>query len=116
MAILELVHPRPDWKSALGQALSRPPGMPERRTGGRESSGEERAGERRRVSDDLAWLREAVEEPGGHGLREVEGTSAVAVWEAPPDEEHTGRLCRLRDRGVLEAAGFLLHEGEGGRF
>ena len=31
MALLELVSERPDWLGALGVALTRPPGVPERR-------------------------------------------------------------------------------------
>ena len=33
MAMLELVQTRPDWMNALGVALTRPPGVPERRAG-----------------------------------------------------------------------------------
>jgi hypothetical protein len=109
MALLELVEPKPDWLQALGAAVERPPGVPERRQG----RGERRPDtEGRRVADDLAWLREAVEEPESHGLRELRGTAAVAAYAADdseaPDALH--RLARLQDRGVLDAAGFLLHE------
>ena len=31
MPLLELVSERPDWMGALGVALTRPPGVPERR-------------------------------------------------------------------------------------
>ena len=31
MALLELVNQSPDWREALGVALTRPPGVPERR-------------------------------------------------------------------------------------
>lgn len=108
MALLELIAPDPDWTTALGKALERPPGVPERRREPR--TDEEAAGAHRRLSDDLAWLRQAIDEPGGHGLATVEGTAAVALWETDLSEE---RLCRLRDRGVLDAAGFLLHESSG---
>ncbi len=108
MALLELVVPDPDWTTALSKSLELPPGTPERRAQTR-SDGPD-AGTHRRLSDDLAWLRQAVDEPGGHGLAPVEGTSAVALWETDLSEE---RLCRLRDRGVLDAAGFLLHESSG---
>jgi hypothetical protein len=106
MAILELVRTRPDWTGALGVALTRPPGIPERRAG--EDPWNPDAAERpRRISDDLAWFRCAVEEHEGGGLVPLEGTATVGAWEA--DEVDTVRLARLRDRGVLDAAGFLLH-------
>ena len=40
----------------------------------------------------------------------MEDTAAVAAWET--DQEAQERLTRLRDRNVLDAAGFLLHEEE----
>ena len=40
----------------------------------------------------------------------MEDTAAVAAWET--DQEAQERLQRLRDRQVLDAAGFLLHEEE----
>jgi hypothetical protein len=108
MALLELVHTRPDWMEALGVALARPPGVPERRAeedpwstdGGRDRP--------RRISDDLAWLRQAIDEPERNGLRGLGGTAAVAAWEI--DAEAVTRLDRLRERRVLDAAGFLLHD------
>jgi hypothetical protein len=107
MALLELVEPKPDWLQALGAAVERPPGVPERRErAAGDASERPSARDCRRVADDLAWLREAVEAPEDHGLRELRGTSAVAVFEA---EEGVERLARLQDRGVLDAAGFLLH-------
>lgn len=115
MALLELVGAQPDWMNALGVALTRPPGVPERRAGddplaaGAGGSGEPSPGRPRRISDDLVWLRQAVEEPVENGLRPLEETAAVGAWE-PDQEEPLSRLCRLRDRGVLDAAGFLLHE------
>ena len=111
MAVLELVHSRPDWLGALTVALTRPPGVPERRAG--DDPWQEGAGiaERpRRISDDLAWLRQAYDEPEDHGLQSMEDTAAVAAWLA--DQEAQERLSRLRDRQVLEAAGFLLHDEE----
>lgn len=114
MALLEQVAPDPDWTGALSKALERPTGTPERRAERRDPDNEGDGGgeRRRRLSDDLAWLRQAIDEPEGHGLAAVEGTSAVAIWET--DMAHDdGRLCRLRDRGVLDAAGFLLHESSG---
>src|SRR3954468_23009066 len=114
MALLELVSPRPDWTSAIGKALERPAGVPERRSAERGSGATDGrpAGQRRRLADDLAWLRLALDEPGDHGLEEVPDTAAVALWRAELDGDRQERLCRLRDRGVLHAAGFLLHESE----
>ena len=107
MALLELVHERPDCMGALGVALTRPPGVPERRAGEDPWQGD--APDRpRRISDDLAWLRQAIDEPEDHGLRGLGDTAAVAAWE--PTNEAAARLDRLRERRVLDAAGFLLHD------
>jgi hypothetical protein len=117
MALLELVAPAPDWTNALGKALERPPGVPERRQRREpppETGEHERAGGGRRLADDLAWLRQAVDEPHEYGLEEVRDTAAVAVWRAELEGDRHSRLCRLRDRGVLDAAGFLLHESSAG--
>jgi hypothetical protein len=108
MAMLELVHQRPDWTEALGVALTRPPGVPERRTGEDPWSGEAGADRPRRIADDLAWLRQAIDEPERNGLRGLGDTAAVAAWEI--DGEAASRLDRLRERRVLDAAGFLLHD------
>jgi len=111
MAMLELVSTQPDWLSALSVAMTRPPGVPERRAG--EDPFAPPPTERpRRITDDLAWLRQAVDEPGRFGLRTLDETAAVAAWE-PEADEPRDRLMRLRDRGVLDAAGFLLHEPDG---
>jgi hypothetical protein len=110
MAVLELVNSQPDWLGALTVALTRPPGVPERRTGDDPWKGTGRAERPRRISDDLAWLRQAFDEPEEHGLTGLEDTAAVAAWE--PDDDAQERLARLRDRQVLDAAGFLLHEEE----
>jgi hypothetical protein len=108
MAMLELVHTAPDWTGALGVALSRPPGVPERRHG-EDPWHDDGHGERpRRISDDLAWLRQAIDEPEPHGLRGLGETAAVAAWE--PTGEAAARLDRLRARQILDAAGFLLHD------
>ena len=107
MALLELVHERPDWMGALGVALTRPPGVAERRGGDDPWDGD--APDRpRRISDDLAWLRQAIDEPEDNGLRGLGDTAAVAAWE--PTGEAEARLDRLRERRVLDAAGFLLHD------
>ena len=107
MALLELVHQTPDWMEALGVALTRPPGTPERRAGDDPWS-DDPTDRPRRVADDLAWLRQAIDEPESNGLRGLGDTAAVAAWEI--DGEAALRLDRLRERRVLEAAGFLLHD------
>ena len=108
MALLELVHPQPDWMEALGVALALPPGTPERRAGEDPwSDGGGRSGHAA-ISDDLAWLRQAIDEPESNGLRGLGDTAAVAAWEI--DGEAASRLDRLRERRVLDAAGFLLHD------
>jgi hypothetical protein len=106
--MLELVRQAPDWRGALGVALTRPPGVPERRTDP-DPWHPETEGRPRRIADDLAWLRQAYDEPEGNGLRPITGTAAVGAWDPEPDCAE--RLGRLRDRRVLEAAGFLLHDG-----
>jgi hypothetical protein len=111
MAILELVRQEPDWKGALTVALTRPPGVPERRKGEDPWNPDPAVERPRRISDDLAWFRRAVDEPAENGLQPLDGTAAVSAWESE-DREPIDHLARLRDRGVLEAAGFLLHEPE----
>lgn len=108
MALLELVHQRPDWMEALGVALTRPPGVQERRADDDPWDGDGGSGRPRRISDDLAWLRQAIDEPEPNGLRGLGDTAAVAAWEI--DGDAASRLDRLRERRVLEAAGFLLHD------
>jgi hypothetical protein len=110
MAILELVQPQPDWMGALGVALTRPPGVPERR-GGEDPWSPASETRPRRISDDLAWFRQALDDPAQAGLRPLDETATVAAWETP-DGELVARLSRLRDRGILDAAGFLLHDQE----
>jgi hypothetical protein len=113
MPLLEMVNEKPDWRGALAAALIRPAGVPERRAG--QDHWSPPAGDRpRRISDDLAWLRRAVEDPGANGLRALPESAAVAAWEPAPegDPVPAERLGRLEDRGVLYAAGFLLHEDD----
>ena len=110
MTLLELVHTNPDWTNALGVALTRPEGVEERRNGEDPWTPPEGVDRPRRISDDLAWLRQAIEEPIEHGLKPLDETAAVAIWEADPSAEAGERLERLRERGVLDAAGFLLHD------
>ena len=108
MVILELVQPRPDWMGALRVALTRPAGVPERRSD--EDPWQPRPqGRPRRISDDLAWLRHAMDDPRQNGLRPLDDTATVAAWESD-DARLSERLTRLRDRGALLEAGFLLHE------
>ena len=106
--MLELVRHRPDWLAALGVALTRPPGVPERRRDEDHWNPEADAPRPRRIADDLAWLRQAFDEPETNGLRPLPDSAAVAAWQ--PDVACSDRLARLRDRQVLDAAGFLLHE------
>ena len=107
MVTLELVAERPNWRDALGVALSRPTGVAERRSD--QDPWAPAPTERpRRISDDLAWLRQAFDEPQDHGLRPLPDSTAVADWEADEDPVVFERVARLRDRGVLKAAGFLV--------
>jgi hypothetical protein len=108
MALLELVRHEPDWLSALEVAFTRPPGVPERRDDDASPPEKERP---RRISDELLWLRQAMDEPEDSGLTPLPESAAVGLWDAGEDG-CVERLCRLRDRKVLDAAGFLLHEGD----
>jgi hypothetical protein len=102
--MVQLLRERPNWHGALSVARTRPPGVPERR--GPDPREPAPTNHSRRATDDLAWLREAFEDPATYGLRRVPARSAVAAWE--PDASCAARLRRLSDRHVLEAAGFLL--------
>ena len=108
--MLELVRDSPDWLNALGVALTRPPGVPERRREEDPWNPDEGAPRPRRIADDLAWLRQAFDEPEPNGLKPLPESAAVAAWDPNPD--CAPRLQRLSERSVLEAAGFLLHEAE----
>ncbi len=108
MLTLELVTDQPDWMGALQVALTRPAGVPERR-GGHDPWSAPATPRPQRISDDLSWLRAAMDEPLAHGLNELHGTAAVAVWQASePSSESRERFERLQERGVLDAAGFHL--------
>jgi hypothetical protein len=107
--VLELIHVHPNWLDALTVALVRPTGVPERR-GGEDPWTPGQARRPRRLTDDLAWLRGALDDPERHGLRPLSDGNAVAAW--VPDKHGVERLRRLRDRAVLEAAGFELFEDE----
>jgi hypothetical protein len=107
--MLELIHVSPNWRGALSVALVRPTGVPERRQG--EDPWDAVTADRpRRVTDDLAWLRVALEDPEPHGLKPLPDHGVVVAW--VPTEDVVDRLRRLRDREVLEAAGFQLFEDE----
>ena len=105
-----MTHLNPDWLGALTVALVRPTGAPERRHG--QGQWQQRAPAQRpcRVTDDLAWLRVAFCDPESNGLRPLSRRGAGASW--VPDDHGVDRLRRLRDRGVLEAAGFRPFEDE----
>lgn len=104
--MLELVRGTPNWLGALSVAVTRPPGTPERRQGDDHWRAATTGDRPHRITDDLAWLREAYADPEPHGLHPVLRGKATAAWE--PDEAGRERLTRLRDRLVLEAAGFEL--------
>ncbi len=108
--LLELVTERPDWLSALGVALALPAGLSERRA--RRDPWKVDLNRPRRISDDLAWLRSAYDEPEEHGLLTLPDTAAVAAWRVAvgEDADLAERFTRLRARGILDAAGFLVHD------
>jgi hypothetical protein len=108
--MLELTHVNPDWFGALSVALVRPAGQPERRHGQDPWQQRGHALRPRRVTDDLAWLRVAFCNPEPHGLHPLSQGGAVAG--GAPDDDAVERLRRLRDRAILEAAGFHLFENE----
>jgi hypothetical protein len=108
--LLELVHQRPSWREALATALLLPSGMTERRQD--QDPWTPATNRPRRISDDLAWLRNAVEEPEAHGLRLIEGTAAAGAWAITDHQLAAEHLDRLEARGVLAAAGFLVHDGQ----
>jgi hypothetical protein len=109
--LLELISERPDWLNALSVALTLPAGMTERRVN--QDPWKIETHRPRRISDDLAWLRQAYDEPEEHGLHPLGDTAAVAAWAVVDDGEVFERCARLRARGVLDAAGFLVHEEDG---
>src|SRR4051794_41909533 len=103
--MLELLRERPNWLGALSVALTRPPGVAERRTGEDPWSTTEVRTRPRRITDDLAWLRQAMEDPRVHGLRPMPRRDAIAAW--APDDPAFQRLARPPQRPLLEAPGFL---------
>jgi hypothetical protein len=108
--LLELVHDRPRWSEALAAAMILPPGISERRHG--EDPWTPSTNRPRRISDDLAWLRNAVDDPDEYGLRMIDGTAAAGAWEVMDRGRVGEHLDRLERRGVLDAAGFLVHDDQ----
>lgn len=106
--LIELVAEKPEWTKGLAVALTRPPGVPERRAD--QDPWKPQTDRPRRITDDLAWLREAIDDPGRHGLKALDGTAANGAWELDDDPSCAERLRRLEDRQVLMASGFLLHD------
>ena len=105
--LLELIQDKPSWGDALATALILPSGMTERRQGQDPwSPSTERP---RRISDDLAWLRNAVDEPEMYGLRMIEGTAAAGRLGGHRQPARQRAPRSPRGAGVLEAAGFLFH-------
>jgi hypothetical protein len=112
--MLELTDVNPNWFAALSVALVRPTSELERRHD--QHPWEQRghhAPRLRRATDDLAWLRVAFCDPEPNGLHPLSHGRAVAAW--VPDDDAVERLRRLRDRAILEAAGFRLFEDEAAR-
>ena len=104
--ILELQQTRANWMAGLEVALTRPEGVPERRAG--EDPWNPGPVDRpRRIADDLAWFRYAIDQPSEHGLQQLD-EALERTWDA--DAEAAERLQRLDERGVLSAAGFALHQ------
>ena len=107
MTILELVKPRPDWLGALQIARPVRPGSPSAAAG--EDPWKPATTERpRRISDDLAWFRDATDEPHQNGRGRSTTPRPSRCGASHPSL--VPRLARLDQRGVLAAAGFLLHE------
>lgn len=105
--ILELTRPRANWLAGLEVALTRPPGVPERRED-EDPWMPPATGRPRRIADDLAWFRTAMDDPNHYGLAQLD-EALPATWDASSDLGALERLQRLEERGVLIAAGFQLH-------
>jgi hypothetical protein len=103
--ILERLQQNANWFAGLEVALTRPLGVPERRAG--EDPWQPQPVDRpRRIADDLAWFRSAMDAPTHAGLKPLD-EMLPSTWDA--DDEAGERLLRLEARGVLEATGFALH-------
>ena len=108
MALLELVHARPDWMGALGVALTRPPGVPERR-GGEDPWSDGRAPTGRGGSPTTS--RGCARRSTSPRATACAGWATRRPWRrGSSTSEAEARLDRLRERRVLDAAGFLLHD------
>ena len=81
---------QPDWLAALGVALTRPPAFTERRRDEDPWHPDGDAPRPRRIADDLAWLRQAFDEPETNGLKPLPESAAVAAWD--PNPECSSRL------------------------
>jgi hypothetical protein len=111
MSVLEQVPRSPRWRAGLEVALTRPAGVPERR-GGEDPWKSVAMNRPGRIVDDLAWLRRVLEEEDESGLSPLSDDDLGSrLWEVG-DEMAEKRLFRLRDRGVLSAAGFELHRAD----
>ena len=69
--MLELVRDTPNWLGAVSVALTRPVGVPERRHGEDPWIVGNADGRPPRITDDLAWFRQAIDQPSAHGLRPI---------------------------------------------
>ena len=108
--MLELVLERPDWLNALGVALTRPPGVPERRQGQDPWKPDRHRSARGASPTTWPGCGRRSTSPRRTACARCQGTSAVGAWE--PEPASTERLKRLSERRVLDAAGFLLHDDE----
>jgi hypothetical protein len=105
--ILVLLQEQADWWHALEVAMTLPPGVSERRA--HEDPWQPVSIDRpRRITDDLAWFRHAMERPAEHGFH----AGDEATWTLDVGLEDEQRLRRLEERGVLAAAGFALQADE----
>lgn len=64
---------------------------------------------RRRVTDDLALLRAALEDPRSFGLEPAAGRHSGTMWRLADGDGGAGEIVdaceRLQRRGILEASG-----------
>ena len=102
----------PDWLAALEVAFTPPPGTPERR-----ADEDPWDGEPPKARAPAPHLRRAaVAAPRDRGAGGQRPDAAAGVGRrrrcGTPRTRASSACCRLRDRKVLDAAGFLLHEAE----
>ena len=106
--MLELVHARPDWMGALGRRADpsrrASPSGAAARIRGTTTAPSARAGS---PTTSRGCARRSTS-PSPTACAGLGDTAAVAAWE--PTSEAQARLDRLRERRVLDAAGFLLHD------